>query len=932
MNNNIESESKGTILLVDDIPENLQLLSDLLLKLNYSVRRVTNGNTAIKTAKRKPPDVILLDIKMPEMDGYEVCQTLKADPDLCDIPVIFISALDDAFDKVKAFESGGVDYITKPFHVQEVLARLENQLTIQRQKQALKNEISKHQETAEILHQSRSLLSSVLNSSLDGITAMQAIRDPMTGTIEDFRCLVVNPIISRALGRKREDLIGKLVVKKFLHSFDPQIFDRFVAVVETGESLTDDLYYPLGESCWYHYVAVKLGDGFAITVRDITARKQAEIALQESETKFSTIFNNSPDPIWISTLVEGICLNVNDSLCEFLGANREKILGKTSIELNFWDNLEDLTHFRNTLIQEGLIKNFEVVIRTNSGEARNVLLSAKRERLNGQDCVIGVLKDITERKRLETFLRQYERIVSATTDGIALINCNYNYLVVNETYLSWIAKLNQEVVGNSISNVLGEEIFQTIIKYRIDRTLAGENSQFEEWLDFQDHQRRFIRVKYSPYMELDGTISGAVVNVHDLTDIKEIQIALAQAKKEAEAATKTKSEFLANMSHEIRTPMNGVLGMAQLLAITDMDSEQEEFVQIIQDSGNALLTVINDILDFSKIESGMLSIEKQVFAVEDVVKSVCNLFQKQAFVKQIDLQYSTQTNIPSQLLGDSHRLRQILLNIVGNAIKFTGHGSVNIAVSGRMLAENDEYELMFAVKDTGIGIESDCLTKLFQPFTQADASTSRQYGGTGLGLAICKSLVTLMGGKIWVESLGYVCGETPQGWDCYVNTNNSQPGSTFYFTIIVSLVSQLVPLEKTNAQEIEINPQMAETFPLHILLAEDNLVNQEIAYQIFKKFGYQVDIVNNGIEAVEAVQGKVYDLVFMDIQMPEMDGLTATRQIRQNPTMQPQIVAMTANVLPETYQDCIDAGMNNYISKPIKIKEIIRILYSMSRL
>jgi two-component system, cell cycle response regulator len=282
MNLNNKIENKGNILLVDDIPENLQLLSELLINLGYTVRSVTSGRMALKTVRVKTPDVILLDIKMPEMDGYEVCQTLKADPDLCDIPVIFISALDEAFDKVKAFESGGVDYITKPFHIQEVLARLENQLTIQRQKHTLKGEISKHQETSEILHQSRSLLSSVLNSSLDGIAGMQAIRDPMTGTIEDFRCLVVNPIISKVLGRKREDLIGKLVVKKFLNSIDPQIFDHFVAVVETGESLADDFYYPLEESFWYHYVAVKLGDGFAITIRDITARKQTELALQEA--------------------------------------------------------------------------------------------------------------------------------------------------------------------------------------------------------------------------------------------------------------------------------------------------------------------------------------------------------------------------------------------------------------------------------------------------------------------------------------------------------------------------------------------------------------------------------------------------------------------------------------------------------------------------
>jgi two-component system, NtrC family, sensor kinase len=281
MNLDSKSENKGNILLVDDIPENLQLLSDLLVKLGYTVRSVTNGRMALKTVKVKQPDLILLDVKMPEMDGYEVCQLLKADESSRNIPVIFISALNDVFDKVRAFESGAIDYITKPFQIEEVVARVENQLTIQRQQRLLESEIIKRRETEEILYQSRALLASVLNSSLDGIAAMQAVREPTTGDIEDFRCLVVNPVISRSLGRTREDMSGKLVLKKFLSRIDEELFNRFVEIVETGEPLQQDFYYPLGDSYWFHFVAVKLGDGFAITIRDITARKQAEFQLQE---------------------------------------------------------------------------------------------------------------------------------------------------------------------------------------------------------------------------------------------------------------------------------------------------------------------------------------------------------------------------------------------------------------------------------------------------------------------------------------------------------------------------------------------------------------------------------------------------------------------------------------------------------------------------
>ena len=266
----------GNILLVDDLPENLRLLSDLLLTLGYTVRSVTSGRMALKTAKVKRPDVILLDIKMPDMDGYQVCQAFKADEDLRDIPVIFISALDDVFDKVKAFWSGGVDYIVKPFQREEVVVRLENQLTIQRQKRSLEDEISRRKETEEMLYQSRGLLTSVLNSVSDGIAAVQSVRDPNTGDIVDFRCLVVNPVIARFFERTREDLIGKLVVRKFVDRFDPQLFKKLIDVVETGKSLEEEVYYTLEPIGWYQVIVVKLGDWFTVTLRDITCKKKSK--------------------------------------------------------------------------------------------------------------------------------------------------------------------------------------------------------------------------------------------------------------------------------------------------------------------------------------------------------------------------------------------------------------------------------------------------------------------------------------------------------------------------------------------------------------------------------------------------------------------------------------------------------------------------------
>ncbi|MDJ0517436.1 MAG: diguanylate cyclase [Trichodesmium sp. MO_231.B1] len=277
----------NNILIVDDQIPNLRVLTAMLKEKNYQVRKATDGETAIEAVEIEPPDLIILDIKMPGMDGYEVCQSLKLNDATKDIPIIFISALNEVFDKVKAFDVGGIDYITKPFQEEEVLARIKSQLTIKQQqrllekeKERLKQEIQKRKEIEASLYQSRALISSIINNSLDGVAALEAVRNPRTGNIEDFRCLIVNPIMAKIFNQQSEDLIGKLVFKRFINKVELNSFADFVGVVETGISLEKDFCYEYkGEKRWYSSIAVKLADGFSVTVRDITERKKQELEL-----------------------------------------------------------------------------------------------------------------------------------------------------------------------------------------------------------------------------------------------------------------------------------------------------------------------------------------------------------------------------------------------------------------------------------------------------------------------------------------------------------------------------------------------------------------------------------------------------------------------------------------------------------------------------
>ncbi len=387
---------------------------------------------------------------------------------------------------------------------------------------------------------------------------------------------------------------------------------------------------------------------------------------------------------------------------------------------------------------------------------------------------------------------------------------------------------------------------------------------------------------------------------------KRIELELKKAKEKAEQMSQAKGEFLANMSHEIRTPMNGVIGTLQLLDDTNLSQEQKEFVEIAHKSADALLAILNDILDLSKIEAGKLSFENITFDLKQIVNDIVTLHSLKAEQKGVFLLQKVDESLPEFLMGDPTRLRQVIVNLVSNALKFTSQGEVKISVDV-LNKDADSVDLKIAVTDSGIGIPQTALETLFNAFTQADGSTTRKYGGTGLGLAIVSQLVDLMGGSLGVDSV-------------------EGDGSVFWFTVSFQCAKQAPEM----AQEITDKNEVLQ-FEAKILLVEDNPINQMVAQKMLEKVGLKPALANNGVEALKLLSEQSFDLVLMDCQMPEMDGFDATREIRKlnikalNQQSLP-VVAMTANVMSGDRERCLEIGMDDYIGKPVQRDQLASVL------
>ena len=470
-----------------------------------------------------------------------------------------------------------------------------------------------------------------------------------------------------------------------------------------------------------------------------------------------------------------------------------------------------------------------------------------------------------------------------------------NIVFVNKTYCNTFGIAPEAREGHNYKALFTAEMAAHFREAYARVYQTGEAVKLEYSLTLQNGKHVFNEQSISLKRDAQGNPAGFMVIVRDCFERKQNEIELVRAKKAAEAASSAKGQFLANMSHEIRTPLNGVLGMLELLASTNPTREQKELLEMAQGAAQSLLGVVNDVLDFSKIEAGKLELDCLEFDPAELARRAMDVIKVQAAKNGLAVGCEVSPDVPGSVLGDPVRLQQVLLNLLGNAVKFTAAGRVQLNVRVEGVREG-KVELGFSVIDSGIGISPEKQEAIFEAFTQADASTTRKFGGTGLGLAICSRIVQCMGGKIAVKSqLGQ--------------------GSTFSFTISARIVDKGVA--KTAP------PIMVHNGPersLRILMAEDNAVNQKLAVRLLERLGHQVQVAGNGIEALQRYNNDSFDLVFMDVQMPEMDGFTATAEIRAAERSTGQripIIAMTAHAMKGDRERCLQAGMDDYISKPI---------------
>jgi PAS domain S-box-containing protein len=626
---------------------------------------------------------------------------------------------------------------------------------------------------------------------------------------------------------------------------------------------------------------------------DITARKTAEAALRRSEALLSHLFATSPDCLTLTELDSGRYALVNDCFLQVAGFRREEVIGRTSTELGVWRDAGERTRFIEAIRRQGGVQGLPITFHNREGRRIPMLVSGARFDFDGQRFLVLAARDVSasEQTRLEV-----EAILNSVSLAIAFVR-EQRIVRINARHREMFGWNEDELRSNTLSVLWPQAAeFQRMRRQAVTKLRHKHGYECETQLKRRDGSLFWVRLQAQSVDPSNPIGGGTIWSAEDITERRQTQQALADARDAAEAASRAKSAFLANTSHEIRTPLNGLLGLARLAMQPGLtEQRRQQYLAQIVDSTQSLAGIISDILDLSKVEAGRITLEDMPFGLRETLAAVHHAYLSLAEGKGLALVLAIGEGVPATVRGDPLRVRQILTNLVANAIKFTERGSVRIEATLR------GETLRLAVHDTGPGIDAETQQRLFEPFSQADDSTTRRYGGTGLGLSICRELARLMGGSVGVNSApGY--------------------GSAFWADL---------PLPACSPARTDPSADALAPLPHgRVLIAEDNPVNMLIAVAMLEQWGLDVEQASDGAAAIEAVNaavasGRPFDLVLMDVHMPVLSGHAAVRQLRARFDAEAlPIIALTAAALTSERDEALAAGMNDFLTKPIDVARL----------